>query len=215
MTGEPVIDTVLSEGDAMYIPRGWVHSAQAMDSTSIHMTIGISAVTALDVARAVVDQLANHEEFRTSLPLGRDPTNQDELNATVTKVMAQVVDSLRDEAALLSAGAAAQLIRSHAERTRPLAVRPLAALDASECAGTSRVRWRDGLVATSECSDGRVLLRLPDKVMTFPMSCADAIAALHRGLAADAETLPGLDRADATVLIRRLLREAVVVPVHG
>jgi len=27
--------------------------------------------------------------------------------------------------------------------------------------------------------------------------------------------VPGLDRTDATLLIRRLLREAVVVPVNG
>jgi hypothetical protein len=60
-----------------------------------------------------------------------------------------------------------------------------------------------------------VVLRLPDKVISFPMSCADAVAALHHGRAADAATLPGLDRADATVLIRRLLREAVVVPADG
>ena len=41
----PVIDTVLSAGDALYLPRGWVHSAQALDTTSIHLTIGVSAVT--------------------------------------------------------------------------------------------------------------------------------------------------------------------------
>ena len=215
VTDDPVIDTVLSEGDALYIPRGWVHSAQALDTTSIHLTVGVSTVTAVDVVRAVLDQLATKEEFRKSLPLGRDPTNQDELNATVTKVMAEVVDTLRDDAALLSSGAAAQLMHRHAERTRPVAVRPLAALDAAQCADTTRVRWRHGLVATTECSDGRVVLRLPDKVMTFPISCADAVAALHQGLAADAASLPGLDRADATVLIRRLLREAVVVAVHG
>jgi hypothetical protein len=51
--------------------------------------------------------------------------------------------------------------------------------------------------------------------MTFPVSCAEAVAALHRGLVADAGSLPGLDRADGTVLIRRLLREAVVVPFKG
>ena len=56
------------------------------------------------------------------------------------------------------------------------------------------------------------MLRLPDKEMTFPASCADAVAALRGGAVADAASLPGLDRADATVLIRRLLREAVVVP---
>ncbi len=48
--------------------------------------------------------------------------------------------------------------------------------------------------------------------MTFPASCAEAVQALHRGLVAGADTLPGLDRADAAVLIRRLLREAVVMP---
>ena len=213
VTGDPVIDTVLSEGDALYLPRGWVHSAQALDTTSIHLTIGVSAVTGVDVARAVVDQLATMESFRRSLPLGRDPTDQDDIIATVTKVMAEVVDALRDDAATVSAGAAAQLIQRHGAQTRPVAVRPLATLEASESAGTTRVRWRRGLVAAVEHSDGRVVLRMPDKEMSFPESCADAVAALHQGLAADAGTLPGLDRADATVLIRRLLREAVVVPV--
>jgi ribosomal protein L16 Arg81 hydroxylase len=215
VTGDPVIDTVLTEGDALYLPRGWVHSAQALDSTSIHLTIGVSAVTGLDVARAVVDQLSTVDAFRRSLPLGSDPADQDEIITTVTKVMAEMVDTLRDEAVMLSGGAAAQLMQRHAERTRPVSVRPLSTLAASESAATTAVQWRGGLVATIDSSGGRVALRLPDKVMTFPMSCADAMAALQRGLAADATALPGLDQADATVLIRRLLREAVVVPVDG
>ena len=109
VTGEPVIDTVLSEGDALYLPRGWVHSAQALETTSIHLTIGVSAVTGIDVARAVVDQLATVDAFRKSLPMGSDPTDQDEIIATVTKVMAEMVDTLRDEASTLSDGAAAQI----------------------------------------------------------------------------------------------------------
>jgi len=213
VTGEPVIDTVLSPGDALYLPRGWVHSARALESTSIHLTIGVAPVTGVDVARAVVDQLATVEAFRESLPMGGDPTAPDEIIATVTKVMAQMVDTLRDEASTLGGGAAAQLTRRHAERTRPVAVRPLATLAAAESADSIRVRWRHGLVGALDGSGGRVVLRLPDRVMTFPASCADAVQALHRGLTADAATLPGLDRADATVLIRRLLREAVVVPV--
>jgi ribosomal protein L16 Arg81 hydroxylase len=215
VTGDPVIDTVLTEGDALYLPRGWVHSAQALETTSIHLTIGVSAVTGMDVAHAVVDQLSAIDAFRKSLPLGSESTDRDEIIATVTKVMAEMVDTLRDEAATLSGGAAEQLMQRHAERTRPVSVRPLATLEASESADTTSVQWRRGLVATIDSSDGRVVLRLPDKVMTFPMSCAEAVAALHRGLAADAGALPGLDRVDATVLIRRLLREAVVVPVNG
>ncbi|WP_422743242.1 cupin domain-containing protein [Mycobacterium sp. WMMD1722] len=208
----PVIDTVLSAGDALYLPRGWVHSAQALDSTSIHLTVGVSAVTRFDVARAVVDQLAADPAFRESLPMTATPTDHDEIMATVTKVMAEVVDSLRDGGALHSAGAAAQLTRRHADRTRPVAVRPLAAFDAAQAAGGTPVRWRPGLIATVEAVGDRVALRLPDRVISFPALCAAAVEALHRGQVLAATTTPGLDTADATVLIRRLLREAVVVP---
>jgi hypothetical protein len=213
VTDEPVIDTVLSAGDALYLPRGWIHSAQALDTTSIHLTIGVSPVTGLDVARSVIDQLATVDAFRASLPMGADPTDRDEIIATVTKVMAEVVDALRDDASTLSDGAAATLAQRHSERTRPVAVRPLASLAAGENAAVARVRWRHGLASTVEHVDGRLVLRLPDKVMTFPMSCTGAVEALRTGRPADASTLPGLDHADGAVLIRRLLREAIVVPV--
>jgi hypothetical protein len=215
VTDEPVVDAVLSEGDALYLPRGWVHSAQALNNTSIHLTIGVSALTGLDVARVVVDQLADNATFRRSLPMDSDATDQDEMMATVTKVMAEMVERLRDEASLLSRGAAAELSRQFAQQTRPTAVRPLASLGAADHAGAATVQWRHGLVATIENAGGRIILRLPDRTVSFPESCGDAVQALHRGLVAGASALPGLDRADATVLIRRLLREAVVVPVDG
>ena len=212
VTAEPVIDTVLAPGDALYLPRGWVHAAQALDTSSIHLTIGVAAMTGLDVARAVIEQLADDEAFRRSLPMGAAPTDGDDIIPIVTKVMAQVVERMRDDASALSGGAAAQLARHHTERTRPVAVRPLATLDAAEQAATTRVRWRRGLTATVAHRADRVLLRLPDRVISFPDLCAPAIDALHRGITVDASSVPGLDHADATVLIRRLLREAVVVP---
>ena len=210
---EPVIDTVLSAGDALYLPRGWVHSARSQEATSIHLTVGVSALTSLDVVSAVIDTLAADVEFRKSLPMGIDATNRDEMAATASKIMSQVVDAVRDRAADLGSGAAARLSDRHAASTRPVAVQVLASLDAAERAGEVSVRWRHGLVGAPRLDGGRVVLRLPDRTMTFPESCAPAIEALHRGLVADADTLPGLDRADSTVLIRRLLREAVVVPV--
>ena len=213
VTDKPVIDTVLREGDALYLPRGWIHAAQAMETTSVHLTIGVSPLTGIDIARTVIDELATVDALRRSLPMGADPADRDEIIASVTKVMAEVVDALRDEASMLSDGAAKKLVQRHADRTRPVAVRPLASLQAVENASAARVQWRHGLVATIEHADGRVVLRLPDKVMTLPMSCAEAVAALHSGQAADADNLPGLDHADGTVLIRRLLREAVLVPV--
>ncbi|MEV3902365.1 cupin domain-containing protein [Mycobacterium sp. NPDC050551] len=212
---EPVIDTVLSAGDALYLPRGWVHSAHALDTTSIHLTVGVSAVTRLDVLQAVVDTLTTAADFRASLPLGIDATNRDDMMATASKIMAEAIATMRDSAAELSESAAQRLSRRHADRTRPVAVRPLATLEATEHADTVTVRWRHGLVGSVEDRDGSVVLRLPDRTITFPESCAPAVEALHHGAVGRADSLPGLDRADGAVLIRRLLREAVVVPVSG
>ncbi|WP_431234539.1 cupin domain-containing protein [Mycolicibacterium psychrotolerans] len=209
--GEPVIDTVLNAGDALYLPRGWLHAAQALDTTSIHLTIGVSATTGLDVARAVLDELSSVEAFRRPLPMGIAATDHDETVATVTKVMAEVVAALRDNAATLSTGAAARLSDRYAEQTRPIAVRPLATLSAAADADAA-VCWRRGLVAGLDNFDGRAVLRLPDRTITFPESCAEALRALHRGEVVRAAALPGLDPADGAVLIRRLLKEAVVVP---
>ncbi|MGE2721771.1 cupin domain-containing protein [Mycolicibacterium celeriflavum] len=209
----PVIDTVLDEGDVLYLPRGWVHSAQALQMTSIHLTIGVSPVTAADVARAVVDQLATDAAFRASLPMG--VADADETMATVTKVMAEMVEALRDDAAHLSADAATQLWRRHADKTRPVAVRPLASLVAADRAEDVLVRWRHGLDATVEQSGDRITLRLPDRIMTFPAACGDAVRAVHRGDVVEAASMPGLDTADAAVLIRRLLREGILVPADA
>jgi lysine-specific demethylase/histidyl-hydroxylase NO66 len=210
---EPVIDAVLGPGDALYLPRGWVHSARALGELSIHLTIGVSSLTGMDVVRAVVDQLENVGDFRTSLPLGLDVTDQNEMVATTTKLIAELTDRLRDHTSELGEDAAIRLARRFADRTRPIAIRPLASLKATADAATATVRWRHGLVATVDRGDGRVLLQLSGRTISFPDSCADAVVALHRGLIADAGALPGLDKADGEVVIRRLLREAVVVPV--
>jgi hypothetical protein len=212
VTGDAVIDTVLTEGDALYLPRGWVHAAQALDTTSIHLTIGVSATTGLDVARAVIDQLSHDEAFRAPLPIGVDPARRDDTAATVAKVVAQMVTELRDNATELSAGAAEQLASRHAMRTRAEAVRPLATLEAADRAGSASVQWRRGLDAAVEPAGDRVTLRLPDKTIDLPAVCAPALHHLRTGDGVTADTLAGLDTADATVLIRRLLREGVVVP---
>jgi ribosomal protein L16 Arg81 hydroxylase len=210
--GEPAIDAVLSPGDALYLPRGWIHSAQTLESTSIHLTIGVSPVTGLDVVHAVADTLASDAEFRKSLPMGIDPADHGTMAAMATKIMTAVADTMRFRAAEVTTAAAARMSQHHAERTRPVPVRPLASMEAAERSGTSVVRWRRGLVANIDHYADRVVLRLPDRTITFPTSCGAAVDVLHHGHLADAGSLPGLDRADGTVLIRRLLREAVLIP---
>ncbi|MBX7453416.1 cupin domain-containing protein [Mycolicibacterium sp. 3033] len=210
----PVIDTTLTAGDALYLPRGWLHSAVSEDATSIHLTIGVSATTGVDVLRALVDTLADTAEFRASLPMGVNPADSAESAALAAKVLAALTATVGDRCEDLSDGVAARLARRHADRTRPVAVAPLATLDATRAADTTRVRWRRGLWATLAEAEGRVRLHLPDRTMSFPAFCRPALQAALSGTVLDARTLPGLDAHDGAVLVRRLLREAVVTAVR-
>ena len=55
------------------------------------------------------------------------------------------------------------------------------------------------------------MLRLPDRTLRLPAATAKAVRALLDGERLRVADLPGLDPADALVLARRLVREAVVL----
>jgi hypothetical protein len=58
-----------------------------------------------------------------------------------------------------------------------------------------------------------VVLDLGDRRISLPSSTESALKALLGGDPVAVSELPGLDPDDQVVLVRRLLREAVVVPV--
>ena len=73
-TQAPVIETVLEPGDALYLPRGYLHSATALGGVTVHLTLGVHSWTRYTVAEELValalERLADDEEARASLALG-------------------------------------------------------------------------------------------------------------------------------------------------
>jgi hypothetical protein len=68
---QPVLlEAELRPGDALYLPRGVVHSAAAQQGLSLHLTVGVLATTAHDVVRRVLDRAADEVTFRRDLPPG-------------------------------------------------------------------------------------------------------------------------------------------------
>ena len=78
---EPVIDAVLRPGDALYLPRGYLHSATALGEISAHLTIGVHPVTRWAAAESALDLVrtlaAEDPQLRGSLPLGLDLADPD------------------------------------------------------------------------------------------------------------------------------------------
>jgi ribosomal protein L16 Arg81 hydroxylase len=67
---KPVIDTLLTAGDALYIPRGCAHSAVAVHDMSLHLSIGIVQASLRDLLKYMLDSPAMAPVLDAALPAG-------------------------------------------------------------------------------------------------------------------------------------------------
>lgn len=69
--GAPVQELTMRPGDLLYIPRGCVHNASATDTTSVHLTLGINAVSWEELLISCIKDLSKkNPEFREAIPPG-------------------------------------------------------------------------------------------------------------------------------------------------
>ena len=130
---EPVIDTVLRPGDALYLPRGFLHAATALGGVSTHVTLGVHSWTRYAVAEQLVQlalgTVAEDPEARASLPLGVDLSEPSDLAEDLEVIRGRLIDALRDADAISLTAALAPLARS-AQRAAPIG--PLRQLRAAD-----------------------------------------------------------------------------------
>lgn len=193
--GEAVVDTVLEPGDVLYLPRGWLHAAEAQGAVSIHLTLGVHIWTRYAVAEQLVQaalrSLQDDPEMRATLPLGP-------LDA------AAELDRVRQRltAALGEADPGLALQRTRRTQTRPAPLGPLAQLAAlQDLTAASPVRLRPALDA--RLVDGS----LTSRVAPVPVAAAEA-EFVERLLAGRVRTVADLGEG----LARRLLRAGILVP---
>ncbi|MCW3840485.1 cupin domain-containing protein [Micromonospora yasonensis] len=210
--GRPELDVVLEPGDALYLPRGWLHSAQAQESSSLHLTVGIRALTRYALVEELLALAAEDPRLRAGLPFGIDVADPDAIEPELT----ETVEALRDWLLRADPAAVAARLRARAwPAARPAPIRPLAQTAAlAALAPDSRVAPRAGLRwQLGPAGDGTVTLRLFDRTISLPGTCEPALRAVLTGEVTRVGDLPGLDDdADRLVLARRLLKEAVLTP---
>lgn len=207
--GRLVLDTDLEPGDALYVPRGTPHAAETRDRPSLHVTIGIRAGTWHDVLSDVVSLAAEEESLREALPVGYadDPAGFADEVAKRLKDVASWIGSLDPE----------RLARRASDRFRsgrtPLLdgqLRELLEPSPVE-AGTVVVR-RPGVTAHVEIDEGRAVLRLGDRDVTFPAELAPVLLQILDAQRLRPADLDRLDPDSRLVLVRRLVREGLLTP---
>ena len=210
--GEPLIDTVLRPGDALYLPRGFLHSATALGAISAHLTVGVHPVTRWAAAESALDLVrslaAEDPELRRSLPLGIDLADP----ASVQGDVAAVLSGLREWLDRVDPAAVADRLRSRTwAQVRPEPVAPLAsAAAAADLSADTVLQLRRRLRCSLRAAeDGRVRLIAGRRTHEFPASTQAALAELIAVGELKVGDLPGLDAADRLTLARRLVTEAI------
>jgi ribosomal protein L16 Arg81 hydroxylase len=206
---EPVLDVVMRPGDALYLPRGWLHSAVARKGTSIHLTIGVAGFTGADVVRELTAAVAGLDDLRAPLPIMGSAADAEEVTAAVQDVSRAYLDALGTADPDRIVAALGHKLR---QLVRPEPVAPLATVEAA--AGLSAevgIRLRHGLDTRVTVDEAGVHLKVPGQGLQLPAQCETAIRALAHGERHRAGSLPGLDEADSLVVSRRLLRSGILV----
>ena len=193
---EPVIDAVLRPGDALYLPRGYLHSATALGEISAHLTVGIHSVTRWAAAESALDLVrtlaAEDPELRGSLPLGLDLADPDAVRDDVAAVLA----GLQDWLGRVDPAEVADRLRARTwAQVRPEPVAPLAQSAAAAALTAETVlRLRRRLRCALRDADGRpgdAARRAATHF--FPGEVREALAALLAAGELKVGDLPGLD----------------------
>jgi ribosomal protein L16 Arg81 hydroxylase len=86
---DPIWEGVLTDGDLLYLPRGWWHVAIPCDEPTLHLTMGMNHHVGMDLVRWVTERLEADVRMRTNVPMVAD-------DATKAAYQASIQSAIRD-----------------------------------------------------------------------------------------------------------------------
>lgn len=205
---QPVLfEAELQPGDCLYLPRGFVHSARAQKEASLHLTLGVLATTAHDIARELLERaVGSVDSLRRSLPaLGTSQVSAED----VKSVIADLIGWLEG----VDAGEVATSLQSQRTgRAVPLhgQLQELVALGSIDDATVVCIRPFATYDLQTDADD--LVLSLSGRKLRMPAQLVPAVRLLLDGTAHQVGALGEfLDEPSRLVLVRRLVREGVLV----
>ncbi len=206
--GERLLDVTLEAGDCLYVPVGFPHAVWTEQSASAHLTVGVLASSWRELLRQAVQRVLDAPAFDGALPPGfaDDPGV---IGPAVAERLAEVRRRLAElEPAELGEAAARRFWSSRP----PILTGQLQQLLAIDAVSDATVVWRrPGSVCHLRHDDGRPVLELGDRRLTFPAWVEPALCALLRWQRfAVADLAAELDPESRLVLVRRLIREGLL-----
>jgi bifunctional lysine-specific demethylase and histidyl-hydroxylase NO66 len=210
---DPTLDVTLEAGDCLYLPKGMRHAARTQEGASVHLTLGVRTVTWADVLDRALADIRADAALRTPLPAGfaHDP---EALADEAHRRLAAAADRLRTAPAGPAVSQAARAFWAGRVPSLRGQLQQVLGLDGIDD-GTVVAR-RPHRRCALRLDDGTLVVDLGDRTVRLPASAEGAmrrVAEVERfAVAALADQL---DEQGRRALVRRLVREGLLVVVDG
>ena len=201
---------ILEPGDVLYIPRGSVHAARALQDLSFHLTLSVLAVTVLDLAESLASASVQQRGMRQGLPIGFAADPEKFVDQSLPEVLHQL-SSFGTEADRQDLGWA--LTKRRFAELPDSPVRPFAQYRcARDLSPQTLLRRRSRLLWQLSKRDDRLELRLRDRTLRFSPSQEPLV---RRLMSADEISVAQAvrlseDTDSAFQVVRDLVRECVI-----
>lgn len=198
----------LSEGDLLYVPRGYAHEVSTLGARAMHITFGLFSIRAHDVLTEMVAMLAERDgALRSGFSV---PGFEAVTGSAGADALAAALDAMRDPA--LVEAAHQRLTAKAMSAGRPVLDGHFDALDClDEIADDTMLERHAAMTCSVEPDAGGVVIHFVGGAVSAP---PQAEAALNFIAGADAfrpRDLPGpLNAEGRRVLVRRLIREGIL-----
>ncbi len=196
-----ISDVLLEEGDLLYMPRGYVHSASSNDETSLHITIGMRNHILLNVFESALSSMAkNNVELRKLFMLKEGFDEQKIKNLLIDEIKKH--DFQKDYEAIYL---------SYARSRVPyLENRFFPDVESEDLESETPLKLNDYTIFKWFTNEDSLRLALDGKTMLMPAGVEHALTHIKEFKQFKPDELPGLDEASRLLLAKRLYSEGFV-----
>ncbi|MDZ8106465.1 MAG: cupin domain-containing protein [Nostoc sp. DedQUE12a] len=205
----PLHEVCLQPGDLLYIPRGHVHEAITSETSSLHLTVGVSVFEwATLINEAIASVAEQNVNFRKALPVGF--LHHSEAKASIKNQLAQLLQILAESAN--DEDAMERLTKRFISGMSPLPDGHFISLDAvNQINPNTTIAKRQGMICQITKKVDSVMIQFPGGEVTGPPHIEPALRFIANSEEFLVKDLPGfLSNNSKLVLVQRLLKEGLL-----
>ena len=209
-------ETATQPGDVLYIPAGVRHAARTVGSWSLHLTIGVHALSVgAALRRAVARAVALDAALRRPLPIAFAGHAREQAARQLSDARARLIELLSAaDIEFIVDAEAAPMKRQMTSQTHPFTEGRLGSLVASTQLTLDSTIVAGASMAVATVGEESILVTGGRRTLTMPSRVTHALEYILSGRPCRVAHFPQLDDESRLVLGRRLLAEGVVAVTH-